>query len=602
MAFSEKISLLIGLLIAIAIPWIASANVNSLYDTSYFLTNGLRISHGQIPYKDFILVHNPGSFLIIGALFKVFGTSYLVLLLWMSFVQAASLLITQRIFKAIGISHSLRNYLTVISAFVMPYSIVAANNYDSDSSFFILLSIFALLMSLNNPTRKNLFTLGFLGFLPFIIKQNVGGVMIIILTIIIVRNFTIKNLQIYALGLLTASGIFFGYLAILGNISNWWTYSVVFAAQQRLGDPFLPVKLIKESNSEVRLILFLTISGLVVYWLSQVKSRQFVLAYLMLPAVVAVFYLAQNLYVFAREFSTSNNQLMITGVGGNLFYLSINHIFWMILFLSLPMLVKSDPLKGRKSSIVLICISILYAALLSQGINGSTYGNAIFLVLILVVLIVPNSKPELKSPNNRKDKKGNQRSLDLRSFHRIGEVVFVVLITLTTIVFGLTGLTNGRLGFVDLKGMPQSNESIRWIKTPGSFLPEQTVAKTILHKYGKSNENIVFIPGAELGYFLMDSPPTADVHTFDGTTNPYGADIAYFLECNQVELIAFNSHNSVSMYFEFNWTKWPPPMNYKFLEKVGPFDLFLRTFQTSKYTEGGACPSTSLFERTKLEG
>lgn len=594
---SEKISLVFGALIAIIIPFIASANVNSIYDTSYFLTNGLRISHGQIPYKDFILVHNPGSFLIIGFLFKILGTSYFVLLFWMSLVQTASLVITQNVFKTIGISLRMRNYLTVFSAFVMPYSIVAANNYDSDSTFFILLSILALSRSITNPSPRNLFILGFLTFLPFVIKQNVGGVLIITISIIVVRNFRFMSQQFYALGLLAMGGIFFGYIAILGSINNWWSYSVVFAAQQRLGDPFLPIKLIKASNPEIKLILLLTFCGLALYLLSGSKAKKFILVYFSLPAVIATVFLTQNLYIFVRGFSIQSDQLLITGIGGHLFYSSINHIFWMIIFLSFPILIKSNFLRGFKSSIVFVCVGILYAALLSQGINGSTYGNAIFLLIILVVLIESNSENKQNRLKKSKNKEKKQGSLDLRKFNGLSQFVFVVLISLTTLMFGITGLTNGRLGFVDLKGTPQSNESISWIRTPGTFLPEQTMAKDILNRYSKSFENIVFIPGAELGYLLMDSPPTADVHTFDGTTNPYGVDIAYFLECNLVELIAFNSHNSVSMYFDFDWKKWPPPKNYKFLEKVGPFDLFLRTSQTSYYT--GGCPSTSRSERTK---
>ena len=110
-----RVALFVSLVISISIPWIASHNVNSLYDTSYFLTNGLRISHGQIPYKDFILVHNPGSFLIIGLLFKIFGAKYYILLLWMSFVQSVSLLITCEIFKSIGLNVTMRNYLIVVS-------------------------------------------------------------------------------------------------------------------------------------------------------------------------------------------------------------------------------------------------------------------------------------------------------------------------------------------------------------------------------------------------------------------------------------------------------------------------------------------------------
>jgi hypothetical protein len=42
----------------------------------------------------------------------------------------------------------------------MPYSVVASNNYDSDSSFFVLLGILIFIKSLDKPSYKNLILLG----------------------------------------------------------------------------------------------------------------------------------------------------------------------------------------------------------------------------------------------------------------------------------------------------------------------------------------------------------------------------------------------------------------------------------------------------------
>ena len=64
---------------------VSSHQVNSLYDTSYFLTNGLRIAEGQIPYRDFVLIHNPGTFYIIAFFILVFGNVYWPMIAWMCF-------------------------------------------------------------------------------------------------------------------------------------------------------------------------------------------------------------------------------------------------------------------------------------------------------------------------------------------------------------------------------------------------------------------------------------------------------------------------------------------------------------------------------------
>jgi hypothetical protein len=249
-------------------------------------------------------------------------------------------------------------------------------------------------------------------------------------------------------------------------------------------------------------------------------------------------------------------------------------------------------------AVIFVSITILYAALLSQGVNGSTYGNAIFLILIPIALL------NYKEPHSNKMKKKHNPEVRIKTDKKVLEkttkISLLILIYLCVSIVGITGITNGRLGFVDLNGEIQSNKSIQWIRTPGSFLPDQDYAREILIKYTQSYREIVFIPGAEFGYLLSGIAPTADVHTFDGTTNPYGADAQFFLECNQVQLIAYNSRNSVSMYFDFNVSKWPPPPNYSFLAKLGPFDLYERIFETNKYTSNDLCPTTSKYYRDKV--
>jgi hypothetical protein len=119
------------------------------------------------------------------------------------------------------------------------------------------------------------------------------------------------------------------------------------------------------------------------------------------------------------------------------------------------------------------------------------------------------------------------------------------------------------MGFIDLAGQKNGYDKLSWIRTPGTYLNEQADAVAILAKYGMNSSVIVFIPSAELGYFISGTPPLAEIHTFDATTNPYySEDLPLFFYCNDVDIIAYNSHNSVGMYQNFDWTQWPPPRNY----------------------------------------
>ena len=589
-------TLSISLVIAITIPLFASHYVNSVYDTTYFLTNGLRISLGQIPYKDFILVHNPGSFLIIGLLFKLFGTNYLILIVWICLVQVFSVFIINEILKKFEVNIKVRRILLIFASFAMPYSVVAANNYDSDSSFFVLLSILILIKSLEKPNSKNMLLLGVITFIPFVIKQNVGGVFILAMCLIVRKNFEFSQQKYYAIGLSLTGGNFLAYIYIWGDLANWWKYSVRFAAQQRLGDPLGPLKIIENSPYETKIVLLITlITILYQLFFKSVPLIKFSL--LMFPVLILIIFLIKYLYNFFNQFSPNLDQITLTGIGGNLYYLSINKIFWVLFICALPIILQKPFLRGIKPSVIFISISILYAALLSQGINGSTYGNIIFLILIPISLLT------YKEPDfNRKKQKiypDGKIKFYKKIFEKSTKASLLILICLCSTIVGITGLTNGRLGFVDLNGKIQSNQSIQWIRTPGSFLPDQDYAKQIITKNIEKYSEIVFIPGAEFGYLLSGIAPTADVHTFDGTTNPYGADAQFFLECNKVKLVAYNSRNSVSMYFDFDVDKWPPPSNYKYLQRVGPFDLFERFIETTKYTSAGLCPSTSKFFRDK---
>src|SRR5579872_3167429 len=56
--------------------WVsASRFVLALSDEGIYLDGGLRVLHGQMPYKDFFALTGPGTFALIGASFRMFGTT-----------------------------------------------------------------------------------------------------------------------------------------------------------------------------------------------------------------------------------------------------------------------------------------------------------------------------------------------------------------------------------------------------------------------------------------------------------------------------------------------------------------------------------------------
>ena len=58
------------------LAWVsASRFVLALSDEGIYLDGGLRVLHGQMPYKDFFALTGPGTFALMAASLRVFGTT-----------------------------------------------------------------------------------------------------------------------------------------------------------------------------------------------------------------------------------------------------------------------------------------------------------------------------------------------------------------------------------------------------------------------------------------------------------------------------------------------------------------------------------------------
>ena len=63
--------------------WLAASRfVFGMNDEGIYLDGGLRVLHGQIPYKDFFSITGPGTYVLLAASFRVFGTTLLAARIW----------------------------------------------------------------------------------------------------------------------------------------------------------------------------------------------------------------------------------------------------------------------------------------------------------------------------------------------------------------------------------------------------------------------------------------------------------------------------------------------------------------------------------------
>ena len=602
--FFHSFSFFLSIGVALAIPLFQSQNINSLYDISYLITNWYRIAEGQIPYRDFILVHNPGSFIIGGLLFKVFGNSYYVVLCWACFVNLFALLSLRRILIKLKLSEIQRSIFTMLLSFVLPYSISALPNYDADSTFAVLLCLLLFLHLILTKSTNWLawFSFGVLSVLPFTIKQNIGLAFVFSMVFVLCIGGYFRELLQFIGGIAITLVIFAFAMSLLGIFRNWWNYSIVFAAKSRLEDPLIHLKGLPGHPQFMVLVLAMvsTLFLCTSFHKSLVHQRLLIPVFI-LSTFSALFSLSENALVYIRVFSGIASVEQMVSTSESLYGSSIFLLFWIPWFLGLvttwsvvkgiinAKLCRDEFISLSLNLVLMLC---LYSALLSQGINGSTYSNGSFLVLLVI-----SSLKLIGSSRLRKfGKHGLQNTRLTRSLITVAKLNYLIFLLILTFVYCVTGLSGGRLAFVDSTGEKKSNTQIAWIQTPGEYLPDQKYAEEILRKYSNKETVVVFIPSSGLGYQLADTRPLADVHTFDETTNPYFDDLEKFLNCNLVSVVAYGTRMQVSVE-SYSLESFTTHAKYELIEAIGPYYIFTLREGINLEPEKYVCPSTSYSKR-----
>jgi predicted membrane-bound mannosyltransferase len=126
-----------------------NAHLVVLWDASYTLDTSVRIALGQMPYRDFPLVHTPLTFLIQAAILRLTGGVFFHHVLYAAIVGGLGTVLAWRIVLgtlrgrmrgAWAVSLLLAAPLTVLGI----YSILPFPSYDCDTVFSILLVVLLL--------------------------------------------------------------------------------------------------------------------------------------------------------------------------------------------------------------------------------------------------------------------------------------------------------------------------------------------------------------------------------------------------------------------------------------------------------------------------
>ena len=224
-----------------------------LYDFSYPVNIGYRLSQGQVPYRDFDLPLTPGTFYVSAIAHNLFGwnaTTNLLLTLVISlasFAVLSDILVCNNTLNPLSTSPRVRIfYLASVLA-----AALSGLNYILAFPFYDNMAILAVLCSLNlgirawKSTQPWLWVAAGSGtFLPFLFKQNIGLLYLIGVTltvpITILTNYQKtpaicerKKILYTATGLATTVSGGIALLQISGSLRPFVSQVFIGAAQSK---------------------------------------------------------------------------------------------------------------------------------------------------------------------------------------------------------------------------------------------------------------------------------------------------------------------------------------------------------------------------------
>ena len=156
-----------------------NAHVAVLWDLSYVLDSASRIALGQMPYRDFPLVHAPLTFLMQAAIIRFTGSVYFHHILYMAAVAGFSTVLAWRtvlrsLFARVPNAWIIALLLAAPLAVLGIYCVFPFPSYDCDCACSILVAIYLLQRLSNRSSYLQAAATGAALCAPLFFKQNIG--------------------------------------------------------------------------------------------------------------------------------------------------------------------------------------------------------------------------------------------------------------------------------------------------------------------------------------------------------------------------------------------------------------------------------------------
>lgn len=138
-----EIALFVIVLISLVLN---SLNIHPTFsDDNFYFNVGKKVSEGMVPYKDFFFAHPPLQIYILAAIFKIFGSSYLIAKLYSLLISALCIPIIFLITKELS---GEKTAFIAAFAFLITPTFIAFSSIDYgmwEATLFVLISTYFLL-------------------------------------------------------------------------------------------------------------------------------------------------------------------------------------------------------------------------------------------------------------------------------------------------------------------------------------------------------------------------------------------------------------------------------------------------------------------------
>jgi hypothetical protein len=497
-----------------------NSQIAVLWDLSYLLDTSWRMALGQVPYRDFPLVHAPLTFLVQASIMRVVGRHYLLQIGYAALVGGVGTVLAWRILLS-TLRERLHAAWTVSLLLALPliflgiYSVYPHPIYDSDCVFVVLLGLWLLQKYGNDGSTEASYIsengawngwirpllTGAALVLPMFFKQNIGLPFLLAVVGGIALSLMVKRFRrewdagsTRMLWILLGMGLGLSLACVLLQVtvglSNYYRWTIQFAAQRRLPG----FGMVLAEFREPTLVWMLASAGVGAVLLAMSSTRRFWLqalasCLLSAPLIGSLIFLLCD-----RELEDRSDNLLA---------------LWPLVLIVAALVALFELRRGITLARLLpfVVLAAIQGTLLSQSLDGSTYAIwPLFFILIAQMLaVVPVTR-------------------------MAGRWFAPALATVVCVTFlicgGLYAAGYERMNYIVIPDEPEAKATLpalRGMADRGSYLAEFEELVRFADKEIPAGDGILILPGEDPFYFATGRSPRFPVLLFDPTTDPYSA-------------------------------------------------------------------------------